>query len=139
MFSNHASTLATSGARPSPGILLFVYGTLRRGFENHAAYLQDAQFLGRAVTQNKFALFLGDFPYLNRTPAVSCIVGEIYRVDERTLAHIDCLEGHPEEYRRELITVVTEQGIEYSAWTYFYPEPRGKLIQSGDYLDGIRP
>jgi gamma-glutamylaminecyclotransferase len=139
MFSDHTATLRTSEARSSPGILLFVYGTLRRGFENHEAYLQDAQFLGRAVTQNKFALFLGDFPYLNKTPAVSSIVGEIYRVDEHTLAHIDCLEGHPEEYRRELITVVTEQGIEYSAWTYFYPGPRGELIKSGDYLDGIKP
>ena len=139
MFSDHTSTLGTSGTRTSPGVLLFVYGTLRRGFENHEAYLQDAQFLGRAVTQNKYALFLGDFPYLNKIPAVSSIVGEIYRVDEQTLAHIDCLEGHPEEYRRELITVVTEQGTEYSAWTYFYPEPRGGLIKSGDYLDGIKP
>ena len=139
MFSDYTSTLDTSGTRTCPGVLLFVYGTLRRGFENHEAYLQDAQFLGRAVTKNKFALFLGDFPYLNKIPAVSSIVGEIYRVDEQTLAHIDCLEGHPEEYHRELITVVTEQGTEYSAWTYFYPEPRGGLIKSGDYLDGIKP
>jgi gamma-glutamylaminecyclotransferase len=138
MCSDHTSTFGASGVGPFSESLLFVYGTLRRGYENHEAYLQDAQFLGRAVTQNKFALFLDDFPFLSKTPAVSSIVGEIYRVEERTLAHIDCLEGHPDEYRRELITVVTEQGMEYVAWTYFYPEPRGKLIGSGDYGDGVK-
>jgi gamma-glutamylaminecyclotransferase len=139
MCSDQAITLCASGVESGSECLLFVYGTLRRGYENHEAYLQDAQFLGRAVTQNKFALFLDDFPYLNKTPAVSSIAGEIYRVDERTLARIDCLEGHPDEYRRELITVVTEQGMEYAAWTYFYPEPSGKLIESGDYADRVKP
>jgi gamma-glutamylaminecyclotransferase len=139
MCQSCSATTSSTESQPSAGALLFVYGTLRRGFENHEAYLRHARFIGTAVTLDKFALFLDDFPYLNKTPAVSSVVGEIYQVDDRTLGHIDCLEGHPEQYRREPIIVMTEQGRKYSAWAYFYPEPRGKLILSGDYLEGVKP
>ncbi len=113
--------------------LLFVYGTLRRGFANHEVYLGDALYVGEAITKERFALFVDDFPYLTKSARVSQIVGELYRVDGRTLEHIDCLEGHPDDYRRERIQVLTDLGGCYSAWTYFYPEPRGRLLVSGHY------
>jgi gamma-glutamylaminecyclotransferase len=120
-------------AHDSLNTLLFVYGTLRRGFANHEAYLADAVFMGDAVTEEGFALFVEDFPYLVKRPKVSRIVGELYRVDGPTLKDIDCLEGHPDNYRREQIQVVTDLGVHHWAWTYFYPEPRGRLLMSGDY------
>ena len=113
--------------------LLFVYGTLRRGFVNHEAYLADAFLVGTAVTVEKYALFVDDFPYLAKQPGVSRIVGELYRIDGATLEEIDCLEGHPDDYRREQIWVVTNLDVRYWAWAYFYPEPRGRLQLSGDY------
>ncbi len=119
------------------GVFLFVYGTLRRGLENHETYLQNARFIGKAITLDKFALFVDDFPYLNKSPTVSTIVGEIYLVDATTLQRIDILEGHPDVYRRELTTVHTASGKRYDAWVYFYPEPRGVLIPSGDYLASL--
>lgn len=118
--------------------VLFVYGTLRRGLENHEGYLKNARYMGRAVTQEKYALFLDDFPYLTKAAAVSRIVGELYLVDQDTQAHIDLLEGHPHQYCRELITVVTDQGEPHSAWVYFYPEPRGRLIESGDLFNAAQ-
>jgi gamma-glutamylaminecyclotransferase len=137
MSQRRTTDVVSSRQRTESGALLFVYGTLRRGFENHQAYLADAPFVGKALTRNKFALFLDDFPYLLKNPAVSCIVGEIYQVDEATLLHIDCLEGHPDDYQRELTAVLTEQGEAHSAWVYFYPEPRGNLVVSGDYLSVV--
>ena len=113
--------------------LLFVYGTLRRGFSNHEVYLADAFLVGKAVTAEKYALFVDDFPYLTRRPKVSRIVGELYRIDRPTLDLIDCLEGHPDDYRREQIWVVTNLGRHYWAWAYFYPEARGRLLTSGRY------
>jgi gamma-glutamylaminecyclotransferase len=138
MYRKTVAMVRPSQDQPASRILLFVYGTLRRGFENHEAYLKGSLFMGRAVTCDKFALFMEDFPYMNKVPAVSFIVGEIYQVNEGTLKHIDSLEGHPEEYRRELITVVTQQGRKYAAWAYFYPRPRGELIPSGDFAAGVK-
>lgn len=115
--------------------VLFVYGTLRRGLENHEEYLKNARYMGGALTQEKYALFLDDFPYLTKAAAVSRVAGELYLVDQETQARIDLLEGHPHQYRRELITVVTEQGEPQCAWVYFYPEARGRLVESGDLFN----
>jgi gamma-glutamylcyclotransferase (GGCT)/AIG2-like uncharacterized protein YtfP len=43
----------------------------------------------------------------------------------------ELLEGHPDDYRREKIWVVTNLGRHYWAWAYFYPEARGRLLTSG--------
>ncbi len=111
--------------------LLFVYGTLRKGGANHHL-LQHAPFLGQARTTNAYALFLGDYPYAAKSPAVSPIVGEIYAVDAPTLKHVDDLEEHPRWYRREPVQVRLDCGEELTAWLYFHPRPWGRCLESGD-------
>ena len=112
--------------------LVFVYGTLRKGFCNHH-FLRRAKFLGRARTKEKYALYVGEFPYVVKNRPVSFIVGEVYAVDNAALAALDELEGHPNCYKREKIKVRLEDGQEVGAWIYFYPRPRGKLIRKGDF------
>ena len=68
-----------------------------------------------------------------KAPAVSHIRGEVYEVDASTLARLDELEGHPHEYRREVIQVVLDDDSLLKAWIYFYPEPYGFPEVSGDY------
>ena len=34
---------------------VFVYGSLRKGFWNHEAYLKDSKFIGRGKTKEKYA------------------------------------------------------------------------------------
>jgi len=114
------------------GEILFVYGTLKRGYTNHH-YLSGSKFLGRATTKDKFALYSDGIPYLLKHPPVSRIKGELYEVDEETLKRVDVLEGHPHAYRREKIQVIIENGDEVEAWAYFYPHTRGKLIRSGEF------
>ena len=114
---------------------LFTYGTLKRGFSNNHL-LNQAEFLGAAKTLEKYSLWVSGIPYVFKGESVACIHGELYRVDELTLKIIDRLEGHPEWYRREEVKVVTEKGETVTAWMYFYPEKRGKLVKTGRYARG---
>lgn len=58
--------------------------------------------------------------------------GEVYRIDNATLAELDALRTRGGEYARQLIQ--TPYG---SAWMYVYQRPVDglKLIESGDWLD----
>ena len=119
--------------------LLFVYGTLKKGFCNHY-FLADAEFLGKAETLEKYALYLkGSIPYVIKQPPISHIKGEVYKVDLKTLKEIDELEGHPYLYFREIISVRLYNGKILSAWMYFFPpsEEPGILIPTGEYTDKL--
>ena len=118
--------------KKSEKIYVFVYGTLRRGFENHYL-LKNSKFIGYGITKEKYSLYVDSIPYVVKIPYCQ-IKGEVYEVDKNTLIALDELEGHPDFYRRELIDVIVN-GKTIKAWIYFYPYPRGKLIKSGDYKD----
>ena len=51
--------------------LLFVYGSLKKGFDNHNLLSKYAKRLGKAHTVKKFAMFedsFGNYPYLIDVP-----------------------------------------------------------------------
>lgn len=114
---------------------VFVYGTLRRSFQNHRL-LGRSYCLGGARTRERYALYVGEYPFVVRNQAVSRISGEVYKVDSATLMVLDALEEHPSVYRREKVPVALDDGREIEAWLYFHPEPRGRLVESGDYAGG---
>lgn len=81
---------------------VFVYGTLQRGGRNHRL-LRTAVLVGRVRTAPAFRLYdLGAFPALV-SGGDQAVAGEVYEVDERTLAELDRLEGHPSFYERRPI------------------------------------
>jgi gamma-glutamylaminecyclotransferase len=95
---------------PLPGAL-FTYGTLRRGEPNHPLLVR-ARFLGEAATPPRYALVdLGPFPAMI-AGGQTAVVGEVYAVDETTLARLDILEGHPSFYQRQRIQLATGQEVE---------------------------
>ncbi len=104
--------------------------------------LQRAQCLGPALTVEPYALFVGEYPYVQRSPAdaslpLTRISGEVYAVeavDAATFAALDELEGHPHDYCRELVAVELQDRKRVQAWLYFHPEPEGVWIPSGDAL-----
>lgn len=112
---------------------IFVYGTARKGFHNHH-YLEGAQYIGRAHTKEKYALYADTLPYLVKDP-VCQVKGELYEVDDTILTRIDILEGEPEFYMRLLDTVITDDENEHQAYIYFYPRKTGTLIPSGDFAE----
>jgi gamma-glutamylaminecyclotransferase len=77
--------------------LVFVYGTLKRGGENHG-YLAGQTFLGNARTRPGFRLYhLKGYPGLVRDPAdQQGVAGEVWGVTGKALATLDVFEGVPE-------------------------------------------
>ncbi|CAM4295237.1 gamma-glutamylcyclotransferase [Vibrio agarivorans] len=112
--------------------LVFVYGTLRKGESNHH-YLEQCDCLGTCETLPEYTLFdLGAYPAV--IAGHSSILGEVYWVNDDTLAQLDRLEDVPVEYRRE--TISTPFGL---AWIYLYQQPAELDVEiaSGDWFQRI--
>lgn len=100
---------------------LFVYGTLKKGYNNHH-YLDTAKYLGQYYCDNTYALVQSGLPFLVKRKGMGAI-GELYEVDLETIKAIDKLEGHPFFYRRTNIFVksmVDDKEIE--VYTYIHPD-----------------
>jgi len=113
--------------------LIFVYGTLRKGFGNHHL-LENAEFLGTGRTKEKYKMTANGIPFVSKSEPVSYIIGEVYEVDKKTLKRLDRLEGHPDWYKREKVKIILETGKEVEAWIYFNEISQGRhLIKNGDF------
>lgn len=102
------------------GHLVFVYGSLKRGFYNHRR-LRRHTYLANVVTEPSFALYgLGRYPGMIRASHQPHEVhGELWQVDERGLIDLDRLEVNSRLYQRELIPVFNEL-CRWQAWAYLY-------------------
>lgn len=128
----------------------FVYGTLRKDARGSTqnALTRDWQFEGYGTVPAELYDF-GAYPGAVPNAAGDARVrGEIYRLPDarETLALLDHYEGcgplhpSPHEFERELVDVTLEHGGRASAWIYWYqPEPCGRRLASGDYLERTGP
>jgi gamma-glutamylcyclotransferase (GGCT)/AIG2-like uncharacterized protein YtfP len=127
-----------------PADLLFVYGTLRRGFGRHGLLGRlGARYAGMGTVQGEL-FHLGDFPGAQRSNSASArIVGELYRLPSpsRAFRTLDKVEGFcPRDpasslFARETTEVVFTEGGRAVAWVYWLnrlPWP-ARVIPSGDY------
>lgn len=122
--------------------IIFVYGTLKRGFDNES-YLKNATFIDRAITVDKYPMILQNpsFPYLiNDKGNGHQIKGEVYSIDDEIILKIDELEGTPEHYYREYIDVRLQNGDSIKVETYFCTECKGyekyeMISEFGNWLD----
>jgi gamma-glutamylcyclotransferase (GGCT)/AIG2-like uncharacterized protein YtfP len=103
-------------------MLLFVYGTLKRGHGNNALLRGTAEFLGNATTVKPYPFFAHGLPVVYDVLDGNAlrIKGELYRFfDERNIERVDRLEGHPHWYTRKIIKVRTNADHKiYDAWCY---------------------
>ncbi|WP_245623937.1 gamma-glutamylcyclotransferase family protein [Flavihumibacter petaseus] len=132
-----------------PDYQLFVYGSLRKGF-NHAAYDYIRRYftlVGEATVPG--GLYdMGEYPAAIPEESGARIVGELYRIREIdemdwAIAQLDDYEGvtpdddEPPMYRRDRTAVtLSETGETTSAWIYWFSgDITGKpRIISGDVL-----
>lgn len=103
---------------------LFVYGTLKKGFDNHA-YVSHSKFISIAKTAKKYPMITTHpaFPYLIHQAGKGYYIhGEVYAVDYKTLIEVDKLEGYPTHYKRVEIEVILDNGQKIKSWCYFLAE-----------------
>lgn len=114
---------------------LFVYGTLMQGEKNHH-FLEDAEFLGEAMTDRGFSLIsLGAFPGM--IIGKGQVKGELYEIDMETRDQIDLLESHPRFYRRVRIRLEDGEWVESYLLPYYH-YVKSTPIPSGDWRNVIR-
>ncbi|WP_068134609.1 gamma-glutamylcyclotransferase family protein [Limnochorda pilosa] len=139
-------------------MLLFVYGTLRRGFKNHGRYLAGrTTFAGRAVLRGAVLVHLPEgYPAaLGTGEAEDLVHGELYRLPDDAaharsiVAGLDALEdylgpGDPRNlYERAERAVEAGGGTRPVALVYLHARPqealeRGILVPGGDWTAFVR-
>jgi gamma-glutamylcyclotransferase (GGCT)/AIG2-like uncharacterized protein YtfP len=111
-------------------MLLFVYGTLRRGESNHAE-LASARFVGTARTAPLYDLVdLGAYPGLVEGGSTA-VHGELHEVEDRELPRLDAFEEVPTLYERKRV-----QLSDSSVTAYVMPRAvagTAPRIASGDW------
>jgi gamma-glutamylcyclotransferase (GGCT)/AIG2-like uncharacterized protein YtfP len=112
---------------------IFVYGTLMSGEPNYRL-LTSSVLVGQVLTARGYTLYdLGPFP------ALVCegrgrVAGELFEVDDATLALLDRLEGVPTFYTRATLTL--EDRTLAEAYVLSKGKVRGKLaIASGSWRE----
>ncbi|MET0389607.1 MAG: gamma-glutamylcyclotransferase family protein [Polyangiales bacterium] len=87
-------------------MLIFVYGTLRRGEPNHRQLMGTrARYVGSVWTAPCYELVdLGPYPALLEGGDTS-VKGELYEVDDLGLVRLDAFEDVPDLYDRKAVTI----------------------------------
>lgn len=124
--------------------LVFVYGTLLRGYSNHRLLenpVGTATFICAGYTQKMYTMYAQGIPYVSDESETSHIKGELFEVDAETLADLDRLEGHPDFYERKEVPVyIFARTKPKLAWLYFCTPRRDvPVVASGDFKDVRRP
>jgi gamma-glutamylcyclotransferase (GGCT)/AIG2-like uncharacterized protein YtfP len=96
-------------------LLVFVYGTLKRGNRLSLNLVDGAEFVGKAMTTEPVYNMtdLGAFPAVYPDLQGYNIKGEVFKVTPAVLETLDMIEGYPDFYTRTLIS--TSLG---EAWMY---------------------
>jgi gamma-glutamylcyclotransferase (GGCT)/AIG2-like uncharacterized protein YtfP len=129
---------------PSMAHRVFVYGTLKSGFWNHYL-LEGCEFFGVAVPTYKMIenkMIENGFPVIMPDPEGKPIAGEIYTVDDETLARLDQLEREGSSYDRKLIDVTLPlaggERLPTKAFIYIGREDRfGKAFARGPLYETV--
>ena len=128
---------------------LFIYGSLKRGF-SLSFLLKGAQFVSEGYINGPYRLYFheGGYPcLLSGKFQRSLIKGEIYLITSKTmLQEIDRVEGHPFEYRRERVSMISANpnlGTALIGETYIYQSHEDlqfdHFIPSGNFLESEIP
>lgn len=101
--------------------IIFVYGTLKRGFPLHLV-LEESKFLGMATSVYKYPMIankFGTYPFLiDLKGEGNYIKGEIFEITNEVFSELDKIEGVPNLFVRAFIDVHTNDGEQYHAIAY---------------------
>src|SRR3990167_8313550 len=100
-------------------MLIFVYGTLKKGFGNHPVLGMNARFVNTGRTCHYYVMYDAGFPVVMKGEKGAPITGEIYDVDQETIKRLDRLESVGYMYRRERV-VLDIPGWEKNTYAEMY-------------------
>ena len=110
---------------------VFTYGTLMKNERNHHL-LNDNDYVCDAEVSNFKMFNLGRYPGIY--PGNGTILGEIYLVDDQTLAHLDELEEEGSLYIRQQVQAKSlDKTYEVFIYVYNQLEPTPNYIKSSPY------
>ena len=120
---------------------IFVYGTLKGGFRNHYL-LEGCELVGAAATVPTYKMIENGFPVIMPDLEGKPLAGEIYIVDDDTLARLDQLEREGSSYDRKLIDVslplASGDRLRTKAFIYVGREDRfGKAFARGPLYETV--
>jgi gamma-glutamylcyclotransferase (GGCT)/AIG2-like uncharacterized protein YtfP len=129
---------------------VFVYGTLRKDARGRTPFPLTRGWIFEAYGTVPAELYdFGAYPgAVPSSVAGARVRGEVHRLPDadETLRLLDHYEGcgpqdrPPYEFERELVSVELDGGGTVEAWIYWYrPDPRGRRLASGDYLERSGP
>lgn len=124
---------------------IFVYGTLKSGHINHGL-LGDSKLVGIGLTCSRYRMFCnGAFPMICKNRSLGYqITGELYDVDDETLARLDQLEETDSgTHIRDTTAVDLASGIWDRGYIYVWNrlaeyvlKNTYREIESGDWTPG---
>ncbi len=100
-------------------MLVFVYGTLMQGRENHEKFLSEASFKGQAHIEGYALYDLGSYPGIIAEEEQK-VLGEVYEIDAKILRELDWLEDEGDLYQRVITKVFFTEGSHGEAYVYRY-------------------
>lgn len=114
--------------------LVFTYGSLKKGYHNHF-FLERAHLLQEAVTSDAaYQMHATDGLFPLVVSGDKKIAGELYVMDDATLAELDRLETNGIAYNRIQIKL---SGVDAFAWMYMFNEDLPLLPADGvEFLVG---
>jgi gamma-glutamylcyclotransferase (GGCT)/AIG2-like uncharacterized protein YtfP len=112
-------------------MLVFVYGTLKKNFDNHKIlkkYSLHDTFL-EVETVDKFQMLISTwgFPFVLKEPSNKFseplhLKGELWEIDDYLIEYLDAFEDVPTLYFRDTINVVFKNKIIKDVYIYFASE-----------------
>lgn len=118
--------------------LLFVYGTLMSGCENHHLLAGRGDFSGSGRMLGRLYLVDGYPGLVEPGGPTELVTGELWRVGPDRFGDLDELEGcraAPPLFIRVSRPALSDRGETLSAWVYLYARPTTdlRLIPSGNW------
>lgn len=94
--------------------VVFVYGTLKKGFGNHSLLSRDPFATRQTEIRYKMVDLGGNFPGLIKSSFLNNISGELYLIDKADEVRLDRLEGYPSFYGKDTIEIGSIEAIVYT-------------------------
>ena len=123
----------------TPGVKVFVYGTLLTGYYNHRLVEELVRATDVGVVSDFRLLDLGAFPGARPADGFG-IRGEVLTLDDprEAIQRLDRLEGVPSLYTREKVRVALDDGTFTAAYMYVLAvrESRGNFTPFIEATEG---